>query len=191
MEERKLEAFAVISAMGPTYLWFQLFELIDLARRFGLDAEGAQVAVSSLAVGTGLMIGKSGLSPADIQNLVPVQPLGESEEEIRRIYQTKLIPTYLKLTSLGWLYESLLEGDFQSRTSTKHRPKGEKRKVIICQLTVSAGVFLALSFRHTSSMAASLSAIIRSASAVRQSRFFLPASSIASEQPSRAMLIRM
>jgi len=99
VEEKKLEAFAVISAMGPTYLWFQLFELVDLARRFGLDGEEAQAAVSSLAVGTGLTMSKSGLSPVDIQDLVPVKPLGENEEEIRKIYQAKLMPVYLKLTS--------------------------------------------------------------------------------------------
>jgi pyrroline-5-carboxylate reductase len=99
VEEKKLEAFAVISAMGPTYLWFQLFELVDLARRFGLDGEEAQAAVSSLAVGTGLTMSTSGLSPADIQDLVSVKPLGENEEEIRKIYQAKLMAMYLKLTS--------------------------------------------------------------------------------------------
>ena len=74
--------------------------------------------------------------------------------------------------------------------ASRRSPK-RHRKLIMSQLTVKAGVFLALSFRHTSSMATSLSSIMASASFARQPRFFLPASSIASEQPPRATLIRM
>ena len=38
--EEKLEAYAVLSAMGPTYLWFQLQTLREVAAGFGLsDAE--------------------------------------------------------------------------------------------------------------------------------------------------------
>ena len=34
--EEKLEAYAVLTAMGPTYLWFQLEVLRSLATSFGL-----------------------------------------------------------------------------------------------------------------------------------------------------------
>jgi pyrroline-5-carboxylate reductase len=37
VEEASLEAYAITAAMGPTYLWFQLYELRDLARSFGLS----------------------------------------------------------------------------------------------------------------------------------------------------------
>ena len=40
--EAKLEAYALLTAMGPTYLWFQLQALRDVASSFGLtDAETA------------------------------------------------------------------------------------------------------------------------------------------------------
>ncbi|MFQ5354347.1 MAG: pyrroline-5-carboxylate reductase family protein, partial [Thermodesulfobacteriota bacterium] len=35
VEEEKLESYAILTAMGPTYLWFQLYELERLGREFG------------------------------------------------------------------------------------------------------------------------------------------------------------
>jgi pyrroline-5-carboxylate reductase len=37
VDESKLEAYAVLTAMGPTYFWFQWYELLELARSFGLS----------------------------------------------------------------------------------------------------------------------------------------------------------
>ena len=41
VDEDKLEAYAIITAMGPTYLWFQLSELNELAQSFGLSEKEA------------------------------------------------------------------------------------------------------------------------------------------------------
>ena len=39
--ENTLEAYAIVAAMGPTYLWYQLYQLIDLGVEFGLTREAA------------------------------------------------------------------------------------------------------------------------------------------------------
>jgi pyrroline-5-carboxylate reductase len=99
VDEKKLEAFAVISAMGPTYLWFQLYTLLELAQRFGLNDGEARSAVSSMTIGAGLTMREEGLPSAEVMDLVPVKPLAEHEDEIRKIYETKLTALYAKLTS--------------------------------------------------------------------------------------------
>ena len=38
MAEDKLEAYAILTAMGPTYFWFQWQELLQIGLSFGLDA---------------------------------------------------------------------------------------------------------------------------------------------------------
>ncbi len=45
VQEEKLEAYAIVTAMGPTYLWFQLYELLDLGKSFGMsDREAAKAS---------------------------------------------------------------------------------------------------------------------------------------------------
>jgi pyrroline-5-carboxylate reductase len=39
--EDHLEAYAILTAMGPTYFWFQLEELNKLGQSFGLEKEEA------------------------------------------------------------------------------------------------------------------------------------------------------
>ncbi len=43
VEERHLEAYAIVTAMGPTYFWPQLYELRALAESFGLPAQRAMM----------------------------------------------------------------------------------------------------------------------------------------------------
>jgi pyrroline-5-carboxylate reductase len=99
VEEKKLEAFAVVSAMGPTYLWFQLFTLVDLAKRFGLAPQEALAAVSAMAAGAGMTMLKSDLTAEEILDLIPAKPLGEHENEIIKMYETKLTAMYSKMTT--------------------------------------------------------------------------------------------
>lgn len=97
--EETLEAYAVITAMGPTYLWFQLAELIRLAQTFGLHPKDATDAVLSMAEGTVKTMQKSGLTPDAVMDLVPVKPLADHEETIREMYNQNLTGLYGKLTS--------------------------------------------------------------------------------------------
>ncbi|NLW77442.1 MAG: NAD(P)-binding domain-containing protein [Methanomicrobiales archaeon] len=97
--EQNLEAYAVITAMGPTYLWFQLAELIQLGQRFGLSETDAFRAVYSMTEGALKIMKDSGLSPEAVMDLVPVKPLADHEETIRVMYNQTLSGLYEKLTS--------------------------------------------------------------------------------------------
>lgn len=97
--EEMLEAYTVITAMGPTYLWFQLAELIHLAQTFGLTQKDATDAVLPMAEGAAKIMKKSDLTPEAVMDLVPVKPLADKEEAIREMYNGSLTGLYEKLTS--------------------------------------------------------------------------------------------
>ncbi len=95
--EEKLEAYAIITSMGPTYLWFQLYELLELGKSFGLTDKQAWKGIRKMLKGALETIDESGLSPDEVMDLVPVKPLGEDEAMIRNAYRTKLTGLYRKL----------------------------------------------------------------------------------------------
>ncbi len=95
--EEKLEAYAILTAMGPTYLWFQLYELQEIGKSFGLTSDEVAYGISKMVQGTAKSLFESGLSSSEVMDLVPVRPLGDEEENIRNIYRTKLEGLYKKL----------------------------------------------------------------------------------------------
>lgn len=95
--EEHLEAYAVLTAMGPTYLWFQLEELRGLGRSFGLPGEAIDTGLEAMAAGAVHTLLASGLRAEEVMDLVPVKPLHEEEEVIRRTYRTRLDGLYRKL----------------------------------------------------------------------------------------------
>jgi len=99
VEERLLESYAVISAMGPTYFGFQFAEVENLARSFGLDGEAARDALRQMLHGTVDMLFASTLERETVLDLVPVRPLGGHEAEIAGMLQESLGAIYKKLTS--------------------------------------------------------------------------------------------
>ncbi len=99
VEESKLEAYAVLTAMGPTYLWFQLYELQELAQSFGLDPAEARTGISRMVAGAVQTMTDAGLIPAEVMDLIPVKPLGDEEANIKNIYHAKLEPLYQRLKS--------------------------------------------------------------------------------------------
>jgi pyrroline-5-carboxylate reductase len=90
VDEATLEAYAVTAAMGPTYLWFQLYGLRGLAQSFGLSDEAAAVAVERMTRGALDTMASSGLSADEVMDLVPIHPLGESEPTFLEAYRTNL-----------------------------------------------------------------------------------------------------
>lgn len=95
--EEKLEAYAMLTAMGPTYLWFQLQALREVAAGFGLgDAEIAP-ALKRMVCGAARTLLESGHTAAEVMDLVPVKPLAEMEEQVGELYRTRLPATYLKI----------------------------------------------------------------------------------------------
>jgi pyrroline-5-carboxylate reductase len=89
VDETTLEAYAITAAMGPTYLWFQLYELRDLARAFGLSGEAAATAVEQMALGA-IETMDATLTPAEVMDLVPVRPLADFEPAVIEQYRTRL-----------------------------------------------------------------------------------------------------
>jgi pyrroline-5-carboxylate reductase len=95
--EAKLEAYALLTAMGPTYLWFQLQALREVAAGFGLtDAEIAP-AMKRMVCGGARTLLESGLAPAEVMDLIPVKPLAEMEPQVTEMYRTRLPALFQKI----------------------------------------------------------------------------------------------
>ena len=90
VEENTLEAYAVVAAMGPTYIWPQLVELISIAESFGIEHSEAMSAVRSMVDGATATLAESGLTAEEVLNLVPVRPMADFEPALRDAYRTKL-----------------------------------------------------------------------------------------------------
>ena len=85
--------------MGPTYFWFQLYELQELAKSFGISDNTLMDAIPKMLNGVAKTMYESGLTPAEVMDLVPVKPLGEEETTIKGFYQNRLNALYKKLKS--------------------------------------------------------------------------------------------
>ena len=97
VEEPKLEGYAIVSAMLPTYFWFQWQEMEKIAIETGLTPEEAQKAISSTLKKAWKLYYKSGLTPAEVMDLIPVKPIGENEPEIKSILNSKLTGLFGKI----------------------------------------------------------------------------------------------
>ncbi len=97
VEEQKLEAYAILTAMGPTYFWPQLNELQNLGELFGLTAREAETGLARMVEGTVKTLYASGMAYPDVMNLIPVKPLAEEENTIREMYRTRLQELYQKI----------------------------------------------------------------------------------------------
>ena len=81
-----MEAYAIVTAMGPTYLWFQWQELRNLAESFGMTSEEAERGVAEMIAGAAKTLFESGMAADEVMDLIPVKPLGEEEATIRTMY---------------------------------------------------------------------------------------------------------
>lgn len=95
--EEKLEAYAVLTAMGPTYLWFQLQALREIAAGFGLNEVEIAPALKRMVCGATRTLLESGLTPAEVMDLIPVKPLAEMEPQVAELYRTRLPGVYQKI----------------------------------------------------------------------------------------------
>ena len=96
-DESKLEAYAIASAMLPTYFWFQWFEMVEIGKQIGLTGTEAKATVEETLVAAISTAFKSGLSTAEVYDLIPVKPIGENEGQIKEILQTKLTGLFSKI----------------------------------------------------------------------------------------------
>jgi pyrroline-5-carboxylate reductase len=95
--EDKLEAYALLTAMGPTYLWFQWQTLRELAVGFGLDDAEIAPALQGMVGGAARTLFESCLSPAEVMDLIPVKPLAAMEPQMVEAYRSTLPAIYQKI----------------------------------------------------------------------------------------------
>ncbi len=95
--EEKLEAYAILTGMGPTYFWPLLYELIGLGEAFGLSRSEAESGVKHMLSGTITTMLESGLSAAGVQDLVPVRPLADVEQLVLDACRAKLPAVFQKI----------------------------------------------------------------------------------------------
>ena len=96
VSEDKLEAYAILTAMGPTYFWFQWQELLQLGLSFGLDRPEVESGLAETINGAVRTLYESGLPPETVMDLVPVRPLAEDENPIREMYHNRIEALYKK-----------------------------------------------------------------------------------------------
>ncbi len=95
--EDHLEAYAVLTAMGPTSFWFQLQQLRELGRSFGLPEADLDAGLAAMVTGAGRTLLGSGLAVEEVMDLVPVKPMSGDEEAIRTALKNRLTGVYRKL----------------------------------------------------------------------------------------------
>ena len=95
--EKKLEGYALLTGMGPTYLWFQLQALRDVATDFGLSDAEFTPALKRMVCGATRTLLESGLTPTEVMDLIPVKPLAEMESQVTEMYRTRLPALYQKI----------------------------------------------------------------------------------------------
>jgi pyrroline-5-carboxylate reductase len=95
--EEKLESYAIMSAMLPTYFWFQWKELAEIGQKIGLTEKESQDSIYETIIASLNLMYRSGISPEEVMDLIPVKPIGEHESQITEIYKTKLIGLFEKI----------------------------------------------------------------------------------------------
>lgn len=97
-EEAKLEAYAICSAMLPTYFWFQWNTLEKLGLEMGLTTEESKSSIKETLLAAIHLMYESGLEADQVIDLIPVKPIGENEDQILEIYQTRLMGLFQKIS---------------------------------------------------------------------------------------------
>ena len=95
--EEKLESYAIVSAMLPTYFWFQWKKMIEIGVETGMtERESTETVHQTLLASLALMF-ESGMDYAQVTDLIPVKPIGDREEEIIRMFDDKLLGLFGKI----------------------------------------------------------------------------------------------
>lgn len=96
-EEEKLEAYAIASAMLPTYFWFQWHEMELIAQKMGLTSkESMETVYETIKASLDLMY-HSKLGFEGVNDLIPIKPLADKETVIKDAFNENLIALYQKI----------------------------------------------------------------------------------------------
>ena len=88
--EEKLETYALFTARGPTYFWFQFYELLRFAETSGLTVDEAQRGLSAMVAGALKTMSAAGLDREEVMNLIPVKAPGEMEAPVTEVFRKQL-----------------------------------------------------------------------------------------------------
>jgi pyrroline-5-carboxylate reductase len=97
VSEEKLEGYAIVSAMLPTYFWFQWKCIEEIGIKTGLTKSESEEAVHQTLLAAINLMYTTELAPEEVIDLIPVKPLGEHEKQISEIYNTKLVGLFEKI----------------------------------------------------------------------------------------------
>ncbi|HBH83974.1 MAG: hypothetical protein A2X05_17525 [Bacteroidetes bacterium GWE2_41_25] len=95
--EEKLESYAIVSAMLPTYFWFQWKYMEEIGIQTGLTKSESEEAVHQTLLAAINLMYTSEMKPEEVIDLIPVKPIGEHESQIAEIYNTKLLGLFEKI----------------------------------------------------------------------------------------------
>jgi pyrroline-5-carboxylate reductase len=95
--EEKLESYAIVSAMLPTYFWFQWKYMEEIGIKTGLTESESEEAVHQTLLAAINLMYTSELKPEEVIDLIPVKPIGELESQIVEIYKTRLLGLFEKI----------------------------------------------------------------------------------------------
>lgn len=93
--EETLETYALFTARGPTYFWFQFYELLRFAETSGLTFDEAQRGLSAMVAGALKTMTVAGLDREEVMNLIPVKAPGEMEALVTEVFR-KQLPSILE-----------------------------------------------------------------------------------------------
>jgi len=93
--EGKLEAYALLTARGPTYFWFQFYELCRFAETSGLTIEEAQHGLEAMVAGALKTMTAAGRGREEVMDLIPVKAPAEMEAPVTEFFR-KQLPSILE-----------------------------------------------------------------------------------------------
>ena len=96
-DEEKLESYAIISAMLPTYFWFQWDEMEKIGEKIGLNGRETKDAIRETLLASVQLFYNPDMTHEEIMDLIPVKPVGDHEETIRECFNNKLLPLFEKI----------------------------------------------------------------------------------------------
>jgi len=97
VDESKLEGYALLSAMLPTYFWFQWKELSQIGTHMELTLDESSDSVYQTLLAALHLLYRSGLKTEEVMDLIPVKPIAENQTQVCEIYQSKLLSLYERI----------------------------------------------------------------------------------------------
>jgi len=97
VEEKDLEAYAILTGMGPTYFWFQWQALREVAGGMGMSADRVDDGLRHMLDGALATLLQSGLPPSGVMDLIPVRPLEAIESSVTAAYRESLPALFAKI----------------------------------------------------------------------------------------------